>query len=130
MVSERGCIVKWAPQTEVLAHPAVGGFWSHCGWNSTLESIVEGVPMICRPFHSEQKLNAVYIESVWSVGIQIEGEGEVERGQVEKAVKRLIVDEDMRKRALDLNEKVKASVRIGGSLHNALDELVKYLKTE
>ncbi|CAH8337353.1 unnamed protein product [Eruca vesicaria subsp. sativa] len=130
MVSERGYIVKWAPQTEVLAHPAVGGFWSHCGWNSTLESIAEGVPMICRPFHGEQKFNAMYIESVWSVGIQLEGE--VERGQVERAVKRLIVDEEgacMRERALVLKEKVKASVRAGGSSYNALDELVKYLKT-
>ncbi|CAH8350639.1 unnamed protein product [Eruca vesicaria subsp. sativa] len=131
MVSKRGYIVKWAPQIEVLAHPAVGGFWSHCGWNSTLESIAEGVPMICRPFHGEQKVNAMYIESVWSVGIQLEGE--VERGQVERAVKRLIVDEEgacMRERALVLKEKVKASVRAGGSSYNALDELIKYLKTD
>ncbi|CAH2065172.1 unnamed protein product [Thlaspi arvense] len=70
----------------------MGGFWSHSGWNSTHESIVEGVPMICRPFQGEQKLNAMYIESVWSVGNQIEGE--VERRQVEKAVERLLVDEE------------------------------------
>ncbi|KAF3582569.1 hypothetical protein DY000_02031657, partial [Brassica cretica] len=49
-VSERGYIVEWAPQNEVLGHPAVGGFWSHCGWNLILESIEEGVPFICRPF--------------------------------------------------------------------------------
>ncbi|KAF8116612.1 hypothetical protein N665_0016s0042 [Sinapis alba] len=131
MVSERGCIVEWAPQKEVLAHPAVGGFWSHCGWNSTLESIAEGVPMICRPFHVEQMLNAMYIESVWSVGIQLEGE--VERVKVERALERLIVDEEgacMRDRALVLKEKLKASVRAGGSSYNALDELVKYLKTD
>ncbi|CAA7013139.1 unnamed protein product [Microthlaspi erraticum] len=129
MVSEKGYIVKWAPQMEVLAHPAVGGFWSHCGWNSTLESVTEGVPMICRPFHGEQKLNAIYIESVWKIGIQIEGE--VERGVVERAVKRLLVDEEsasMRERALVLKEKVKASVRNGGSSYNALDEFVKYLE--
>ncbi|CAF2152006.1 unnamed protein product, partial [Brassica napus] len=120
-----------APQIEVLAHPAVGGFWSHCGWNSTLESIAEGVPMICRPFHGEQLLNAMYIESVWSVGIKLEGE--VERVKVERAVKRLIVDEEgacMRDRARLLKDKVKASVRNGGSSYNALDELVKYLETD
>ncbi|KAL1222100.1 UDP-glycosyltransferase 76E6 [Cardamine amara subsp. amara] len=131
MVSERGYFVTRAPQIEVLAHPSVGGFWSHCGWNSTLESIVEGVPMICRPFQGEQKLNAMYIESVWKIGFQMEGE--VERGEVERAVKRLIVDEEgvgMRGRASGLKEKVKASVRSGGSSFYALNELVKYLKTK
>uniref|UniRef100_M4EYB5 UDP-glycosyltransferases domain-containing protein n=1 Tax=Brassica campestris TaxID=3711 RepID=M4EYB5_BRACM len=106
---------------------AWGGFWSHCGWNSTLESIAEGVPMICRPFHGEQLLNAMYIESVWSVGIKLEGE--VERVKVERAVKRLIVDEEgacMRDRARLLKD----SVRNGGSSYTVLDELVKYLETD
>ncbi|CAN6900707.1 unnamed protein product [Brassica oleracea var. botrytis] len=131
IISERGYIVERAPQIEVLRHPAVGGFWSHCGWNSTLESIVEGVPLICRPFQSEQNVNAAYIVSVWEAGIQLEGE--VERGKVERAVKRLIVDEEgagMRERALVLKEKLKASLRSGGSSYNALDEFVNYLKTK
>ncbi|VVB04605.1 unnamed protein product [Arabis nemorensis] len=131
MVSERGYIMKQAPQIEVLGHPAVGGFWSHCGWNSILESIVGGVPMICRPFKGEQKLNAMYIESVWRIGFKVEGE--VERGVVERAVKRLIVDEKgvgMRERVLVLKEKIEASVKSGGSSYNALDELVKHLKAE
>ncbi|XP_010503288.1 PREDICTED: UDP-glycosyltransferase 76E6-like [Camelina sativa] len=131
MVSEKGYIVKWAPQIEVLGHPAVGGFWSHCGWNSTLESIVEGVPMICMPFDGEQKLNALCLESVWGIGFQLQGK--VERGGVERALKRLIVEEegaDMRERALVLKEKVKASVRIGGSSYKALEDIVNYLETE
>ncbi|WZZ18653.1 hypothetical protein YC2023_111742 [Brassica napus] len=129
IISERGYIVERAPQIQVLRHPAVGGFWSHCGWNSTLESIVEGVPLICRPFQSEQNVNAAYIVSVWEAGIHLEGE--VERGKVERAVKRLIVDEEgagMRERALVLKEKLKASLRSGGSSYNALDEFVNYLK--
>ncbi|CAN8254962.1 unnamed protein product [Cochlearia groenlandica] len=131
MVLEKGCIVKWAPQIELLAHPTVGGFWSHCGWNSTLESIVEGVPIICRPFTGEQKLNAKYIESVWRNGIQIEGE--VLRGGVESVVIRLLVSQEcegMRERALVLKEKIKSSLRSGGSSYSALDEFVKYLKTK
>lgn len=99
--------------------------------DSTLESIVEGVPMVCRPFKGEQKLNAVYVESVWRIGFQLQGE--VERARVERAVKRLIVDEEvegMRERALVLKEKLKASIRSGGSSYKALDELAKYFETE
>ncbi|EFH47139.1 transferase, transferring hexosyl groups, partial [Arabidopsis lyrata subsp. lyrata] len=54
-IPDRGYIVKWAPQKQVLAHPAIRAFWSHCGWNSTLESMGEGIPMICRPFTTDQK---------------------------------------------------------------------------
>ncbi|CAA7032190.1 unnamed protein product [Microthlaspi erraticum] len=129
LVSERGYIVKWAPQMEVLSHPAVGGFWSHCGWNSTLESIGEGVPMICRPFTGDQKVNARYLESVWRVGVQLEGE--LEKGSVERAVKRLIGDEEgaeMRKRAIKLKEKLEASVTSGGSSCSSLEDFVSSLK--
>ncbi|ESQ37305.1 hypothetical protein EUTSA_v10002935mg [Eutrema salsugineum] len=119
MVSERGYIVKWAPQNELLAHLAVG-------------SIVKRVPMICRPFTGEQNLNAKYIETVWGIGIQIQGE--VERGQVNGMVKRLITDEEgagMRDRSIGLKEKIKASMRSGGSSsYNALDELVNFLESE
>ncbi|KAG7538572.1 UDP-glucuronosyl/UDP-glucosyltransferase [Arabidopsis suecica] len=129
LVSERGYIVKWAPQMEGLSHPAVGGFWSHCGWNSTLESIGEGVPMICRPFTGDQRVNARYLESVWRSGVQLEGE--LDKGTVESSVKRLTVDEegaDMRKRAIDLKEKLEASVRSGGSSSSSLEDFVNSLK--
>ncbi|KAL0843544.1 hypothetical protein Bca101_016789 [Brassica carinata] len=131
LVSERGYIVKWAPQMEVLRHPAVGGFWSHCGWNSTLESIGEGVPVICRPITGDQKVNARYLESVWRIGVRLEGE--LEKETVERVVKRLIVDEEgayMRKRANDLKEKLEASVRSGGSSCSSLEDFVNSLQTK
>lgn len=130
IVSNRGYIVTWAPQKEVLAHPAVGGFWSHCGWNSTLESLGEGVPMICRPFSSDQTVNARYLECVWKIGIQVERE--LDRGSVERAVKRLMADEEgkeMRKRAVSLKEKLRASVISGGSSHDSLEEFVHFMRT-
>uniref|UniRef100_A0A5B7B827 Putative UGT protein n=1 Tax=Davidia involucrata TaxID=16924 RepID=A0A5B7B827_DAVIN len=126
-VGERGCIVKWAPQKEVLAHNAVGGFWSHCGWNSTLESICEGIPMLCRPFVGDQILNARYVSHVWRVGLELE---KSESGEIEKAVRRLMVDkegEEMRQRAMELKEKAELCLKSGGSSCNFLNELVECL---
>lgn len=68
-----GIVVPWAPQLEVLAHGAVGVFMTHCGWNSLLESIAGGVPMICRPFFGDQRLNERVVEDVWEIGVKVEG---------------------------------------------------------
>lgn len=126
-IGERGCIVKWAPQKEVLAHGAVGGFWSHCGWNSTLESICEGVPMICRPCFGDQRVNARYVSHEWRVGLELE---EMERGEIGRAVRDLIVGnegKEMRKKAKDLKKKVTVYTREGGSSSNFLNELVNLI---
>ncbi|TXG74222.1 hypothetical protein EZV62_002801 [Acer yangbiense] len=126
-VGERGCIVKWAPQKEVLAHSAVGGFWSHCGWNSTLESVSEGVPMICRPFTADQKVLSRYVSQVWRVGIELENV--FERGEIERAIKLLMVEkgEEIRQRAAELKLELQLSVQKGGSSYNSLNELVEFI---
>jgi UDP:flavonoid glycosyltransferase YjiC (YdhE family) len=58
---ERSLIVTWSPQLEVLAHPAMGCFVTHCGWNSTMEGLGAGVPMVAMPQWSDQTMNAKYI---------------------------------------------------------------------
>ncbi|CAN0909604.1 UDP-glycosyltransferase 76B1 [Linum grandiflorum] len=127
-VGGRGYIVKWAPQEEVLAHPATGGFWTHCGWNSALESICQGVPMICAPSFGDQLVNARYVSDVWRIGIHLEGK--MERRKIEKAVKELMAEEEgagMRERVGDLKEKMECCLQPGGSSYEALNSLVDHI---
>ncbi|XP_016650832.1 PREDICTED: UDP-glucose iridoid glucosyltransferase-like [Prunus mume] len=124
-VGERGCITKWAPQKQVLAHSAVGGFWSHCGWNSTIESISEGVPMICQPYFGDQRVNSRYLSQVWAVGL--EWENDMNRGPIEEAIRMLMVGKEgevIRERTKDLKVKIELSTKQAGSSYNSLNELV------
>lgn len=127
-VGQRGCIVKWAPQKEVLAHDSVGGFWSHCGWNSTLESICEGVPIICRPIFSDQWVNARYVNHEWKVGLQLYDV--LNRENIEKTVKRLMQEvegKEMRQRAAALKEMAQLAIAKGGTSYNSLNSLVELI---
>ncbi|XP_052186940.1 UDP-glycosyltransferase 76B1-like [Diospyros lotus] len=125
----RGHVMKWAPQQEVLGHGAIGGFWTHSGWNSTMESICEGVPMMCSPFFGDQMANARYVKDVWRIGLVVERD-EMKRGEVEETIRRLMAEkegEDMRERAQWLKEKVELSLSQGGSSHDSLESLVTYI---
>ncbi|KAL3724523.1 hypothetical protein ACJRO7_029663 [Eucalyptus globulus] len=79
-LQKQGMIVPWCSQVEVLSHPSVGCFVTHCGWNSTLESVVCGVPMVAFPLWADQLTNAMLIQDVWKVGVRVSGN---ERGVVE-----------------------------------------------
>ncbi|KAF8757366.1 hypothetical protein HU200_010881 [Digitaria exilis] len=123
----RGVVVAWAPQEEVLRHRGVGGFWTHSGWNSTMESICEGVPMLCRPNFGDQMGNARYVEHVWKVGFEVDGE--LDRGNVEAAVRRLMTDKDgaeMRARAGELKKAAAECTGKGGSSSVAIDKLSRF----
>ncbi|KAJ4850888.1 hypothetical protein Tsubulata_031452 [Turnera subulata] len=128
IVGERCCIVKWAPQREVLGHAAVGVFLTHCGWNSALESISEGVPMICRPYFGDQKVTARYIAHVWGLGLQLENK--LDREEVARAVRRIMEDEQgeqIRARAEDMKGKIELCVKKGGLSYNSMDNLVQFM---
>ncbi|GAV75062.1 UDPGT domain-containing protein [Cephalotus follicularis] len=128
-VGELGCIVKWAPQKEVLAHKAVGGFWSHCGWNSTMECLSEGVPMICWQSFKDQRMNARLVSCVWKVGLELEKD-KLERVEIERAIRRLILGKEgkeIRQRSRELKEEIQQCIQKGGATYNSLDALAEFI---
>ncbi|CAA0842333.1 UDP-glycosyltransferase 85A2 [Striga hermonthica] len=125
-VSGRAMMVGWCSQERVLAHPAVGGFLTHSGWNSTVEGVSEGVPMISWPFFAEQQTNCRYVCRDWGMGVEIEGE--VRRDKVAELVKVLMEGEkgkEMRKRAAGWKEKARLAVGPDGSSYKNLESVVE-----
>ncbi|KAL9231804.1 hypothetical protein vseg_006977 [Gypsophila vaccaria] len=128
-IRDRGLILGWCAQENVLKHPSVGVFLTHCGWNSMLESLGEGVPMICWPFFADQTTNCFYACNGWGVGTEI-GEGGVERGRVEEVVRVMMEGEKgkvIREKAMELKNKVEKATSLGGSSYNNFEELVKLI---
>ncbi|XP_073126396.1 7-deoxyloganetic acid glucosyltransferase-like [Henckelia pumila] len=126
---ERGCIVSWAPQQVVLAHPSVGAFFTHSGWNSSLESIVEGKPMICWPYGVDQQVNSRYVGEVWKLGVDMKDM--CDRVVIEKMVKEVMESrkDEFLERADHVAKLAKASVSQGGSSFQDLDRLVDDIKS-
>lgn len=125
----RGCIVSWAPQQEVLAHPSVGAFFTHSGWNSSLESIVEGKPMICWPYGVDQQVNSRYVGEVWKLGVDMKDI--CDRVVIEKMVKEVMElrKDEFLERADLVAQLAKVSVSEGGSSFRDLDRLVDDIKS-
>ena len=129
---ERGLIVAWCPQLEVLAHPAVGCFVTHCGWNSTMEGLGIGVPMVAMPQWSDQLINAKYIEDVWRVGVRArpDVEGVVSKDEVERCVRQVMDGENSKEymeNAINWKEKTKRAMSEGGSSdRNIIEFLGKF----
>ncbi|KFK44335.1 hypothetical protein AALP_AA1G244700 [Arabis alpina] len=104
----RRMLVSWCPQEKVLSHPAIGGFLTHNGWNSTLESLCGGVPMVCWPFFAEQQTNCKFTCDEWEVGMEIGGD--VKREEVEAVVRELMDGEKGKK----MREKAEEWRRLAG----------------
>ncbi|KVI00908.1 zeatin O-glucosyltransferase-like [Cynara cardunculus var. scolymus] len=137
-VKERGFIERgWAPQLDILRHFATGGFMSHCGWNSSMESISMGVPMTTWPMHSDQPRNAFLITNILRIGVAMK---DWERRKelvtavvVEEAVRTLMCSkegEEMRRRAAELGREVKRATAKGGISRNEMDSFISYISRE
>ncbi|KAK2434220.1 abscisate beta-glucosyltransferase [Trifolium repens] len=141
---DKGLIFRgWAPQLLILEHEAIGGFLTHCGWNSTLEGVCAGVPMITWPLSAEQFTNEKLVTDVLKIGVQVgsrewasfdeERKVLVGREKVELAVKKLMVKseeaDEMRRRVKLIAENAKKAVVEGGTSYGDIDSLIQELKT-
>ena len=141
-VSTRGLVIKgWAPQMVILSHPAIGGFMTHCGWNSTLEAMSAGVPMITWPYFGDQFVNEKLVVDVLGMGVvtgvklpfsylKEDSPPAAKADDIEEAISRLMdkgeEGEDRRKRAKELAEKAVRAIKGGGSSMENIAHLIKY----
>ncbi|VVA25390.1 PREDICTED: 7-deoxyloganetic [Prunus dulcis] len=125
---ERGYIVDWVSQEEVLAHKSVGGFLTHSGWNSTLESIVAGLPMICWPNLGDQYIISRTVCRQWKIGLQLNEN--CDRSNIESMVQTLMGPkrEEIQSSMDAISKLARDSVAEGGSSHNNLEQLIEYIR--
>ncbi|KNA07606.1 hypothetical protein SOVF_170320 [Spinacia oleracea] len=140
---DKGVLIKdWAPQVKILEHPAVGGFLTHCGWNSTVESLAAGVPMVTWPLGAEQFFNEKLISGVLKVGVEVGSEkwsrgivpntDMIEKDKIERAIKELMSKEpeaeERRQKVKELSKAPRNAVEEGGSSRNNLSDLIEKLQ--
>ncbi|KAL2339124.1 hypothetical protein Fmac_013570 [Flemingia macrophylla] len=141
---KKGMIIKgWAPQVVILGHPAIGAFVTHCGWNSTVEGVSAGVPLITWPVHSDQFYNEKLITRVRGIGVEVgadewtlcgfyETQKLLPRDRIQAAVRK-VMDTDLghhiRLRAKEFGKTATHAVREAGSSYNNLTALIHHLKT-
>ncbi|CAL9213849.1 unnamed protein product [Arabidopsis halleri] len=128
-IGEKGLIVSWSPQLDVLAHKSIGCFLTHCGWNSMLEGLSLGVPMIGMPHWTDQPTNAKFMEDVWKVGVRVKAEddGFVRREEIVRSVGEVMEGEKgkkIRKNAEKWKLLAQEAVSEGGSSDKSINEFV------
>eukprot|EP01018_Ginkgo_biloba_P017683 Gb_30616 [translate_table: standard] len=131
---DQGLVLPWCPQLEVLSHPCVGGFLTHCGWNSVMESLSFGVPMLGLPLWADQYLNCKLISDEWRIGLKMmmnSGDGVVRREEIWKGVKMLMKGEEgkeMKRRANILRHMAKGALLKGGSSYENINRFLKEME--
>lgn len=131
----------WAPQAVILFHPSVGGFVTHCGWNSVLEGVTAGLPAICWPHFADQFMNKKLVVDILGIGVDVGIKGPlsyvdpnsvqlVTRQEVERAVRSLMDGgeeaEERRQRAAKFADEARKAVNAGGSSYKDLDRLLQF----
>ncbi|EPS66053.1 hypothetical protein M569_08723, partial [Genlisea aurea] len=123
---DRSKLSSWVPQEKVLSHAAIGGFLTHCGWNSMVESISHGVPMICWPYFAEQPTNCRFGCVEWGIGMEI-GKN-ANREEVENVIREIMEGEKgkkMKENAAEWQKKAAAATSPGGSSEVNLNRFIE-----
>ncbi|KAM5581223.1 UDP-glycosyltransferase 83A1-like [Rosa sericea] len=130
-VGSKGMMVGWAPQQKVLSHPSIACFLSHCGWNSTMEGVSNGLPFLCWPYFADQLFNEGYICDVWEVGLRFDKNesGIIAKGEIKNKVEQLLGDENYRARASKLKEMAMTNVEEGGQSNKIFKNLIEWIKS-
>ncbi|KAL4576610.1 hypothetical protein LXL04_012706 [Taraxacum kok-saghyz] len=130
-VKDQGLIVPWCDQKTILSHPSIGGFMTHCGWNSVLESIWCGVPLICFPLLTDQFTNRKLVVDDWKVGINLCEGYLVRKEEVTKRVKDLMIgakSSELRKEMKKIKTTLQDALALGGSSQQNFDKFVSEVK--
>ncbi|XP_027164527.1 UDP-glycosyltransferase 74G1-like [Coffea eugenioides] len=128
----KGLIISWCPQLDVLAHKSIGCFITHCGWNSTLEALSLGVPMIAMPQWTDQSTNAKFVMDVWKMGIKAgpDEAGIVRRDAISQCIK-LVMDgkkgQEISKHAKKWKDLARQAFDEGGSSDKNIKDFVSKL---
>ncbi|XP_054793820.1 UDP-glycosyltransferase 87A1-like [Prosopis cineraria] len=130
---DKGLVVPWCDQLKVLCHVSIAGFWSHCGWNSTLEACFAGVPILGFPIFLDQFSNCRHVAEEWKNGWKVGGERSenfVTKGEILKVLKMVMEVESeegkkIREKAKELKALFRGAISKGGSSDMNMEAFVK-----
>ncbi|KAH7296756.1 hypothetical protein KP509_26G037700 [Ceratopteris richardii] len=120
----RSKVMPWVSQGKVLKHRAIGAFLTHCGWNSIIEAIVGGVPMICLPFFADQPTNKILVESKWRIGRGIEG-SKIAAECIRQAIQDVMSNSNFKREASLLSSLASSAMSPEGSSYQNLNFLLE-----
>ncbi|KAF3786634.1 DIMBOA UDP-glucosyltransferase [Nymphaea thermarum] len=131
-ISRHALVVGWAPQQEVLAHPSVACFLTHCGWNSTMEGLSNGVPMLCWPYIGDQFQTQNYIIHIWKVGLSLTQlcDELVTKEEIKSKLEALVSDHGIKKRVVELKKQGEMSMMEGGDSFTRFHDFFSVIKGE
>lgn len=131
-IKNRGMVVKeWVNQDKILAHPAIGGFISHCGWNSVTEAAERGIPILAWPLHGDQGVNAELLQKaglgIWEKTWGMGNERLVKQEEIGKKIVELMDDAELRSRASKVGREARKATELGGSSDKAIMGIIENL---